>query len=304
MKYFFIVNCRPDKAAIRTEVERQLAEIQDQIEENGDSVELYLTTGEGDATRQVRLYSDLHPNEKVCFVACGGDGTVNEVASGLVGSQGKSLAVLHLHSNCDFIKYYPGRDFTSIREIVMGEEQQIDIIRINDSYSINVCDIGFPAAVADFANRFAMRGKKNVYRKGIVCAILFGRFNRIRMVADGENLGGWLLSCNLANCRYDGGEFLCSPYADNQDGLIDLCRVRPISFILFLFMMNAYAKGKHIKHPFFSKFLNYRQVRHVELYTKNMTSISLDGEQLPGTRFIIDLLPKAITLRLPEKIKN
>lgn len=301
MKYFFIVNCRQDKAGILLEVQRQLAEIQDEIEGMGDTVQLYLTTGEGDATREVRLNCDLYPNEKVCFVACGGDGTVNEVASGLAGFPNKSLAVLHLHSNCDFVKYYPGRDFTSIREIVQGEERQIDILRVNDSYSINVCDVGFPAAVADFVNRFAVRGSKNVYRKGVFASLLFGRFNRIKMVADGEKLGNWLLLCSLANCRYDGGEFLCAPYADNEDGYIDLCRIRPIFLLTFLFMIRSYAKGTHLSHPIFSKFFNYRRVKHVELYTKNMTSICLDGELLPGTRFVIDIIPKAITLRLPRE---
>lgn len=301
MKYFFIVNCRRDKAAIREEVERQLSELQQEIESRGDTTEVYLTTGEGDATREVRLYSDLHPNEKVCFVACGGDGTVNEVASGLVGFPNKSLAVLALHSTNDFVRYYPERKFESIRDIIDGEDCQIDIIKVNDSYSINVCDIGFDAVVARVANDLAVQGKKNVFRHGVAQAIFFGRSTRVKIKADGEKIGRRrLLLCTLANGRYvGGGDFLTAPRAINDDGLIELCYIRPILLITFLLMLNVYSKGRHLDHPRFSKLITYRQVKHVVVSSPQIIELCLDGELLPGTYFDIRILPKAVTLRLP-----
>ena len=301
MKYIFIVNCRKDKAAIRQEVESQLAELQGELESRGDVASVYLTTGEGDATREVRLYSDLHPTEKVCFVACGGDGTVNEVASGIVGFENKSLAVLDLHSNNDFVKYYPGRNFKSIRAILNGDDTKIDIIRINDSYSINVCDIGFDAVVASRANELTMKGRKNVFRLGVLRAMFFGRFNHARIVADGERIGRRrLLLCTLANGKYVGGEFLTAPRACNNDGLIELCHIRPILLITFLLMLKTYVRGKHLEHKFFSRFVTYRQVKHVEVTSRQMIELCLDGELLPGTKFMIDIMPNEICLRLPQ----
>ncbi len=301
MKYFFIINCRKDKAAVRQEVEQQLSVLEEEITSRGDSFSLYFTTGEGDATREVRLYSDLHPNEKVCFVACGGDGTINEVASGMVGFPNKSLAILHLHSNADFVRYYPNRNFTSIRDMLDGETQQIDILKINDSYSINVCDFGFDAVVAKIANDLAAEGKKNVFRKAIGRAIFSGRFNKMKVVADGEPIGHRrMLLCTLGNGKYVGNGMLTSPRANNQDGLIELCYLRPMSLISFLAMLPTYSRGEHLTHPFFKRKLIYRQVKHVEVSAKRIIELCLDGEILPGSYFNIDILPQAITIQLPK----
>lgn len=301
MKYIFIVNCRRDKVAIREEVERQLAELEDEFQRNGDSATVYFTTGEGDATREVHLYSDLHPNEQVCFVACGGDGTVNEVASGIVGFEHKSMAILALHSNNDTIKYYPGRCFTSIREILQGDDARIDIIHVNDSYAVNACNYGFDAQVALAANAMAEQNKSNVFRRGIAKAIFFKRYNRIRTVADGVRIGPrYIFSCTLANGRYVGGEFLAAPNAENDDGLIDLCLLKPMLFITFLFMMRSFKRGEHLRHPYLSRRIVYRQVKHITVSSTHLINMCLDGEILPGTNFEIEILPKAITLRLPK----
>ena len=75
MKYIYIINGRADKAPA-------YQEFFDQLKEIPHLHEVYTTLGEGDATRYVRLYCDLHPEEEVCFVACGGNGIINGVASG------------------------------------------------------------------------------------------------------------------------------------------------------------------------------------------------------------------------------
>ena len=303
MKYYFIVNGRADKAELHAEVRRQMANCAHLLSEMGALTDLYMTTGEGDATRQTRLYCDLHPDEKVCFVACGGDGTLNEVASGIVGFAHKSLAFLNLcgHGD-DFVKYYPDYKFQSLEDILKGENRRVDILKINDSYSINVCNFGFDALVAGTANELAQEGKNNVYRRGVLIAILRGRFNRISVVADGEKLGGpWLLSCALGNGRFVGGEFMTCPDAVNDDGLIDVTFIKSMTFLRFIATLSYVAKGTHFKTRYIKRKCIYRQVKHVEIRSKNIIELCLDGEMLPGTHFNVDLLPLAIELRLPLK---
>ena len=81
MKYIYIINGRADKAP-------QYKEFYAQLKEIPHPHEVYTTLGEGDATRYVRLYCDLHPEEEVCFVACGGNGIINGVSEKKLAPQG------------------------------------------------------------------------------------------------------------------------------------------------------------------------------------------------------------------------
>ena len=104
MKYIYIINGRADKLP-------QYKELYEQLKQHAHPYDIYTTLGVGDATRYVRVYCDLHPQEKVCFVACGGLGIINEVASGLVGFQEKQMAIIAIGGKTgDFLVNYPGRD--------------------------------------------------------------------------------------------------------------------------------------------------------------------------------------------------
>ena len=297
MKYIFVVNGREDKAYIREEVQKQINALRSSI-----NYEIYATIGSGDAARYVKVFCDLHPKDVVTFVACGGDGIVNEVSSGLVGYQDtKSLAVLAIGgTGNDFVKYFKGYDFTNVNNMIHGSTKPIDIIRVNDNYSINVCNFGFDSVVCNTANALIAQGKKDPYKKGVVAAVLIGRYNRINVVADGEKLGGRrMLLCTLANGCSVGGEFLCAPRAVIDDGLIDVCYVKPISLAKFLKILPFYTKGEHLDNPKFENCIIYRRAKHVEVTSNDLIELCLDGEMLPGTKFVIDILPKAINFILP-----
>lgn len=299
MRYYLIVNGRQDKLPLQDEIRRQIDECQPILEQRGDTTDIYITKASGDATQHIKSYCEVHPDESVCFIACGGDGTINEVASGIVGQPNKHLSIISLygHGN-DFIKYYPARKFEHLSEILNGESTPIDILRVNDRYSINVCNFGFDAVVADHANRLAAKGKQNVYWRGIVLALFSGRIHHATIVADGEHIADCLQSCSLANCRYIGGEFYCAPHALNNDGLIDLTLVVRTNFINFIRSLLAYKDGKHFEKKTLSKNFIYRQVKKVEIDAAKEFTVCLDGELLSEKHFSIEILPSAISLIL------
>lgn len=297
MKYIYIINGRADKA-------KKYKELYEQLKLYPHSYDIYTTLGEGDATRYVRVYCDLHPNEEVCFVACGGDGIINEVASGIVGFQDKQMAILFIGgSTADFLEYYPGRDFRSVKAMLAGTTNAIDIIKVNDSYSINVCNFGFDSTVADCANNLISRGvdAHKAFRRGIIRALLTSRFNRIKVVVDGERISrGLMLLCTLANGVQVGGEFRCAPNAKNDDGFIEVCYIRAMSLLRFLLMMTPYRNGEHLTNKISKSKIIYRQAKEVVVSSKDLINICLDGEILPGSVFNIKIMPKAVTLRLPQ----
>lgn len=301
MYYIFIIG-RSDMNSDTTMVDRQIEKARSVLKEHGYESESYLIKGIGDGTRKVRIYSDLHPNDKVCFVACGGDRTIGEVASGLVGFENKSMAIFKLgDTGNDFVKNFPDKDFQSMEAILNGQVKEVDIIKINDSYALNVCDFGFDSVAGSVANEMLESGRKNAYEWGIFKAILTARFNRIKVVADGEKLGFfYMLLCAICNGQYLGSGFHSAPHALLDDGLMDVCYIRPLTLLGFLRLMPIYKRGEHLNHPYFKRRIIYRQVKHVEVSSKKMIELCIDGEMLPGTKFSIDILPKAIKLVLPQ----
>ena len=277
MHYIFVIRGK-DREALSDALDRQIQSAGSDLDH-----EVYWTLGEGDGTRFVRIYCDLHPHVKACFVACGGTGMLNEVASGLAGFSDKYLAVLTFGETNDFIKCFPDRDFNSFRKVLSGEMRRIDIIQVNDSYALNAVNIGFAEGT------------------GPLRAVLASRFNIIRIVADGERLN-WrrLLLCTIANGRYCGGDYLCAPRADVTDGLMEVCLFRPMTLLSFLRLLPLYRRGEHLDHPRAKKRLVYRQARHVELHSRELIGISLDGEVLSDHVFNIDILSRKIPFILPS----
>jgi len=295
MLYIFVVNGRADF------VQRINDDLSKQLEGCTIEHKTYVTTGVGDGTRFVRLYCDLHPNEEVCFVACGGCGMANEVASGIIGETNKYMAILAYGYTNDFIKYYPDLDFHSFEKILQGELHPIDAIRVNDSYAINACHFGFDSIVASEANYQTEQGHSKPYLRGIIKGIFMGRFNKIKVVADGQKLNKRrMLLCTLANSKYVGGEFLCAPRAKNDDGLIEVCLIKTMLLINFLRLIPIYTKGEHLEHKFYKKKIAYCRAKHIEIKSSSIIEVCLDGELLPGTNFTVDIVPSSVNLILPK----
>ena len=297
MHYCFIINNEPSKAGNAEKIEADIKRLEKPID-----FEIYRTTAEKTATEFVKEFCQNNPEQETCFVACGGDGTINEVASGMVGAQNKHLAVLAYGSGNDFIKYYQGKDFLSVDSLVNGTPHKIDILKVNDSYSINVCNFGFDSVVASTANKLSRKGNKNPYRWGIVKAIFCGRFNRIQVKADGEELnpGKRMLLCTLGNNNHVGGEFFCSPRAKNDDGLIEVGYCKTTTLMGFLGLLKIYTGGNHLDDPKASKHFIYRQSKTVDVHSDKQIELCLDGEMLPGNDFHIEIIPGAISFIIPN----
>lgn len=302
MEFIFIVNGREDKKDIRQNIQSQIDALQ-----NVPSYSFHPTSGQGDAHDFVRKHCTENPEAEICYVACGGDGTINEVSSGIADAQSasagisnKHLGVLALGTGNDFVKYYKGSDFKSVKDLFAAKAHNIDILKINDRWSINVCNFGFDSVVGSVGAKMAAKGKKNPYRIGIIAAILTGRFNRIDVWADGEKLGGSrMLLCTLANCHYVGGEFFCAPRAKNDDGLIDVCYLKAISLFRYLGILGIYTEGKHLDSPKCKDIITYRQAKTVKVTAPKTIELCLDGEMLAGTEFNIGIEPGFISILIP-----
>lgn len=296
MRYIFVLNGRRDKASILSTVNAAIAGLDFSID-----FEIYSTEGAGDATRYVNLYCDLNPDEQTCFVACGGSGISNEVASALVGKHDKTFAIFHCDGTNDFVKSFPGRDFTDLRSVLSGTPSKIDVIRLNDNYSINMVNVGLDAYAAQQANENILEGRSNPYVRAVTGALFLHRINRIGISIDGEVVNRrYIQQMIVANGRYYGGNYNPTPEARVDDGLIDVMIIKPMFLLPLLYFLKKFEKGTHITDKFCMSKLIFRRCRHLELWADNLIYLCFDGEIIASNRFDIDILEKAITILIPQ----
>ncbi len=298
MYYVFIVNGRDDKKFIMDDLTPQLERV-------SIKYEIYKTTGEGDGTRFVRLYCDFHREDEVCFVACGGTGTLSEVVNGVIGSENKRVALMAYGSGNNFTLHFPGRNFRSLKDIINGEVKVSDVIKCNNDYSINVINLGFDSMAAHYGAQYILQGKDKPYLRGTARSIILNRFNNYRIVADGERLTrGTTMFCTIANASHYGQNYKCAPNAQIDDGHMDIGVTRSTTLLTFIIMYKYFKDGLHVTNPFCRRRMKFKTARHVDISSRNLIYLCVDGETVASRHFEIDLIDKAVTLQLPALKKE
>ena len=266
--------------------------------------EFYYTKAPRDAAEFIKQRCAAEPNEQLRFYACGGDGTANEVLHGVIDQPNASMTIYPCGSGNDFVKYYGGSEpFLDVDALIAAEEQAIDVMRIDDRYSLNVTNFGFDAEVAKtmiaVKHKFLIGGK-NAYTTGIVKALFTAMKNECTVWVDGEQINeGKILLCTVANGRYVGGAFCCAPRSDNTDGLLEVCLVNPISRFTFIRLLGPYKKGEHLDSPKFKKHITYRRGKSVRVKAPEGFVFSLDGEIVDKNDFTIEICPGAVRFAVP-----
>ncbi len=304
MKHYFILN----PAAGKSNSFRALQAALENDYRGKVDYEIYETCSPGDATSFIRSYCQEH-TEPVRFYACGGDGTLNEVVNGVVGFPHASLGCYPCGSGNDYVKYYGGKKyFLDAKAQLEAEEVEIDLMRVGDRYAINATHFGFDSSVAKvMANvrRKKVIGGKNAYTTGIVVSLFKAMRNKCKVTVDGKLLNpkGVILLCTIANGQYVGGSFRCAPRSVNNDGLLEVCLVHPVSYLKFMNLIKYYTEGEHLSDPRFEKVLEYCRGKRVEIEAPEGFLYSFDGELISKNRFAVEVVPRAIRFAVPKGAK-
>lgn len=296
MKHIFVIN---PNAGLGTAA----AELQELLTKTEFDWQIYKTTKAGDGGRFIRKWCETH-SEPVRFYACGGDGTLHEVANAIYGYPQASMSCYPIGSGNDFVKYYGGKErFLDPAALCAAPEAPIDLIRVNDRYAINACHFGLDSCVADTMNRIKHRpiiGGKRSYPSAILYAFFKGMRHYATLSADDEALcDGAFLLCTAANGSHVGGSYRCAPRSRNNDGFIDVCLVRPVSRLRLLSVLKKYKDGTYLDDPTLERFIVYRRCKALHLTAEDGFLVSLDGEVHKISEFTAEIVPSAIRFGVP-----
>lgn len=218
-------------------------------------------------------------------VAVGGDGTIQEVVNGLMGS-GKRLGIIPAGSGNDFIKALGvSRDpSVALESLLRRTSRTIDIGMISlwsknaesCRYFVNGVGIGFDAEVAARTASVRFVSGFGVYFVSVLRTLGSYRAPRVQLTVDGERLIGPRLLVAIGNGPCAGGKFYLTPRADVTDGLLDVCAIDSMGVPAILRLMPRVMRGAHLEMDA----VRYLTGRKIELTADRTFPVHADGEVL------------------------
>jgi len=183
-------------------------------------------------------------------VAVGGDGTVHDVANGLLRSAADAaLGVVPVGSGNDFAKLvgvYGHDPVRAVARLVTAGSRRFDAGRVLGEWFVNSVGFGFGPAVVQMRNRMPhLRGFLS-YLVPIVQT--FFRFEPpvFDVAAPGFRERGYMMMIEVCNGTTAGGSYRFAPDADPADGKMDVCLIRRVSLPRFLLALPRVMRGTHV----------------------------------------------------------
>jgi len=226
-------------------------------------------------------------------VAVGGDGTINEIAAALVGSE-TVLGIIPEGSGNGLALYLgiPLNERAAIRRLNKAEQITIDSGTINELPFFNMAGIGFDASVSDrFAND-NIRGPIG-YMKAVLTEISTYKPKRYRLDIDGEVIDREAFMVSVANSPQYGNNAYVAPQASVTDGVLDVCIIH--KFPLYTIPMMVFHLFNKTADQ--SDYVEIIRGKRIRIEREEAATVHIDGEPKDmGT--LLDIVVKPATLRI------
>lgn len=312
MRYAFIVN--PASGQGKHE-EGIAAEIEELIKGNPNrDIKLYYTRSEKDATYLSGLLAEesAMKNEEIVIFACGGDGTVQEVANGIYGHDNAILGVIPVGSGNDLVRQLGLRKDSSLYrrlpEQFDGVVTRMDLIRMSwiekgeekSRMIANGINIGFDGNTAILAHRLKrlpLISGTGSYLLAVAANLAAKKGQKLRITADGKNFHtGKLLLATAANGGFCGGGVQSCPKADLFDGLIELMAIKDLPRRKFVALFPKYKAGKLFSIRGVEDIVSYTQAKNIVIEPMLGPTMKFvgDGEIFETGSLRVEVVPKAV----------
>ncbi|WP_440896559.1 diacylglycerol kinase [Amphibacillus sp. Q70] len=266
----------------RESFRNKLPDVLVKFERAGYETSAHETTAAGDAIEAARL-AVAHRFDTV--VAVGGDGTINEVVTGLAEAIHRPrLGIIPAGTTNDFARALslPKTIDKAVDVILSGHTKKLDIGKVNEHYFVNIAGGGKLTEVSyEVPSKLkTLIGQLAYFIKG---AELLPRLRPIytRIEYDGQIFQDEIMLFLVANTNSVGGFEKLAPEANMNDGLFDLLVLKKCNIAEFIRVVTSATRGAHFDDPN----VFYVQAKNISVHTEERMQLNVDGEyggNLPG----------------------
>lgn len=255
--------------------------------------EVVYTDREGHARQLSKAAAE---NDYQLIVAVGGDGTVNEVAAPLIGTE-VTLGIVPSGSGNGLARHLkiPLETEKAIDILNQQTKRRIDTVKVNDRVFMSIAGVGFDAYVA---RKFADKRRRGFLQYARIILLAYFKYPSGKYVLhlNGETITRSALFISFANSDQFGYNTSIAPQARIDDGLIDISIMRKapawkVPFLLTLFFMKKIDRTKYVE------MLKTNKV----MVEQKKGRINLDGETVKmGKQLQFEVMPLSLTVAVPN----
>ena len=296
MTHLFIIN---PAAGSRDRTKEYSVAIHDICTTRGLNYRIEVSAAPGECTRLAREAAET--GEQYRIYACGGDGTLNEVAAGAAGFDNVAITVFSGGSGNDFVKLFSDpKAFFDLERLLDAEEATFDLIDCNGDISLNICSVGLDARIGtDVANykRIPLLSGFRAYAVSTLINVFRGIAQHYVVEVNGQEIDGEQTLICACNGRYYGGGFNPVPEADPTDGMLDILLIKKVSVLKIAQVIGKYKAGRYAELP---QLVRHFRADRLTVRCDRPNAINLDGELRVSDRVDIRISDKKLRFFYPK----
>ena len=299
MKHIFIINPHAGKK----DQTSRLYEMADRLrDEHGLDCACMLTDRPGGAMDMARKLAES--GEEVRLYACGGDGTISEVANGIAGFANAAMTCIPTGTGNDFLKNFgpDAEKFRDAENLWGGDVFPLDLIDCNGRYGLTIACNGIDARVAESVHQYSsspMLNGRGSYLASVAVNFLFKGIARPWTVwLDGEKQEGLFSLVSMCNGRYYGGGSTPVPEARMDDGVLHTVVIKKLSKITFARLFSSYSAGEYRRLP--ADLIQVYHAKEVRIQADEDIVTCVDGECSRSREVVMKLADKKVSFFGPK----
>ena len=299
MKHLFIIN----PAAGSRDRSREYADaIRMACNARRLDYEIRVSMGPGDCTKIAREAAST--GEALRIYACGGDGTLNEVAAGAAGFDNAAITVYSGGSGNDFVKIFDDpKAFFDLERLLDPAETTFDLIRCNGDLALNICSVGLDARIARDVSgykRIPLLQGFRAYALSTLVNVIRGISEHYVVEVNGQTFDEEQTMICVCSGRFYGGGFNPVPEADPTDGMLDVLLVKKVTRLQVAQVVGKYKNGRYKE---LTDLIRYFRTDRVVIHCDKTTPINLDGELRKGKDMEITVAKEKIRFFYPRELQ-